>query len=126
MPPTQDMPAVYQASKLFILPSLYEGMSNALLEAAASGCPVIVSKNADSAGIINDQRGWIAENSMRNTLETVITLSEKERTQKSKKAAAYIKQVFNTQRMINDTVKLYQTVGMPTSLNQRKLSSTSR
>jgi glycosyltransferase involved in cell wall biosynthesis len=107
---SHDMPAAYQASKLFILPSLFEGMSNALLEAAVSGCAVVVSKNADSAGIINDERGWITEKSLRDTLETVITLPEEELARKTEKASAYIKQVFSTQKTINDTVKIYQAV----------------
>ena len=104
------MAAVYQASELFILPSLFEGMSNALLEAAASGCAVVVSKDADSAGIINDERGWVSEKSLRDTLETVITLPEEELARKTEKASAYIKQVFSTQKTINDTVKIYQAV----------------
>jgi glycosyltransferase involved in cell wall biosynthesis len=126
MPTTQKMAAVYQASELFILPSLYEGMSNALLEAAVSGCAVIVSKNANRAGIINDQRGWIAENSLKDTLETVITLPEDARAQRTEKASTYIKRVFGTQRMINDTAELYQAVAKPSPLNQRKLSAGSR
>jgi glycosyltransferase involved in cell wall biosynthesis len=112
---TQDMPAAYQASELFILPSLFEGMSNALLEAAASGCAVVVSKDADSAGIINDERGWVSEKSLRDTLETVITLPEEERARKTEKASTYIKQVFSTQKTINDTAKIYQAVAKPAS-----------
>jgi glycosyltransferase involved in cell wall biosynthesis len=37
------LPDVYRRANLFVLPTLAEGMSNALLEALASGLPVIVS-----------------------------------------------------------------------------------
>jgi glycosyltransferase involved in cell wall biosynthesis len=110
LPPTQDMPAVYQASDLFILPSLFEGMSNALLEAAASGCAVIVNKSADSAGIINNERGWVAEKSLSETLATVIACPIDERVRKTENASSYIKRIFSTQRMISYTAKVYQTV----------------
>lgn len=38
-----DMPALYRALDLFVLPSLREGISNTLLEAMASGRPVIAT-----------------------------------------------------------------------------------
>lgn len=126
MPTTQDMPAVYQASELFILPSLYEGMSNALLEAAASRCAVIVSKNADSASIINDERGWVAEKSLTDTLETVITLPKEERARKAENSSTYVKRVFSNQRTIDDTAKVYQTVAKSAKWKQRGLSGKSR
>jgi glycosyltransferase involved in cell wall biosynthesis len=126
MPTTQDMPAVYQASELFILPSLYEGISNALLEAAASRCAVIVSKNADSASIINDERGWVAEKSLTDTLETVITLPKEERARKAVNSSIYVKRVFSNQRTIDDTAKVYQTVAKSAKWKQRGLSGKSR
>jgi glycosyltransferase involved in cell wall biosynthesis len=38
-----EMPDIYRAANCFLLPSAWEGMSNGLLEAMASGLPVIVS-----------------------------------------------------------------------------------
>ncbi|NKB20051.1 MAG: glycosyltransferase [Alphaproteobacteria bacterium] len=110
MPPTQNMPAVYQASDLFILPSLYEGMSNAVLEAAASKCAIIVNKNADNVGLINDDRGWVARNSIQDTLETVISLTDEERAQKANTASAYVEQNFGAKISMNKTVAVYRTV----------------
>ncbi len=40
----KELPAIYQAAKLFIYPSLYEGFGIPILEAQASGVPVITSK----------------------------------------------------------------------------------
>lgn len=38
-----DMPKIYQDADMFVLPSWYEGMSNAVLEAIASGLPIVTT-----------------------------------------------------------------------------------
>lgn len=40
----KELPAIYQAAKLFVYPSIYEGFGIPILEAQASGVPVITSK----------------------------------------------------------------------------------
>jgi glycosyltransferase involved in cell wall biosynthesis len=104
-----DMPSAYRNAHLFILPSLYEGMSNALMEAAASGCPILVSRGANEEGIINKERGWIAEDSLSNTLKTVLSLTEEERALKGQRAAAYIAQNFSVKKVVEKTADVYRT-----------------
>ncbi len=40
----EDMPAVYRANDIFVMSSVHEGMSNAMLEAMASGLPIVTTR----------------------------------------------------------------------------------
>ena len=44
-----DMPSFYQALDIFILPTFYDACSNAVLEALASGCKVLTSRDNGAA-----------------------------------------------------------------------------
>lgn len=49
-----DTAAIYRASDIFVLPTLYDPFSNACLEALASGLPVVTTRNNGFAEIIED------------------------------------------------------------------------
>ncbi len=49
-----DMPALYAAADIFILPTFYDPFSNACLEALASGLPVITTRDNGFSEIIED------------------------------------------------------------------------
>jgi UDP-glucose:(heptosyl)LPS alpha-1,3-glucosyltransferase len=53
----KDMPAYYEAADIFILPTLYDPFSNASLEAAAHGLPVITTTANGFSEIIHHSRG---------------------------------------------------------------------
>lgn len=58
--PNQKLPVYYQEASLFILPSLNEGMSNAMLEALASGLPIIATNTGGASELVREsQNGFL-------------------------------------------------------------------
>lgn len=58
--PVEGIERYYAASDLLILPTLYEPMANAVLEALATGIPVVTSRDCGNSEILtNGEDGWI-------------------------------------------------------------------
>lgn len=58
----EDLPALYRDADLFAMTSFNEGMSNAMLEAMASGLPVLVTRTAGTGEVVDhDENGWTVD-----------------------------------------------------------------
>jgi glycosyltransferase involved in cell wall biosynthesis len=58
----EDLPALYRAADLFVLPSLQDNLPNTIVESLACGTPVAGFRSGGIAGMIEDGRtGWLAE-----------------------------------------------------------------
>jgi sugar transferase (PEP-CTERM/EpsH1 system associated) len=57
---SDDIPELLNAMDIFVLPSLLEGMSNTLLEAMASGLPVLATRVGGNPELVEDGvTGWL-------------------------------------------------------------------
>ncbi len=52
--PDEELPAFYNLADLYLFPSLYEGFGLPVLEAFASGCPVVTSKTGCTKEVTGD------------------------------------------------------------------------
>jgi glycosyltransferase involved in cell wall biosynthesis len=52
-----ELPTTYQQANVFVYPSRHEGMPNAVLEAMASGLPVIATRIAGNEELVNEDCG---------------------------------------------------------------------
>jgi glycosyltransferase involved in cell wall biosynthesis len=57
-----DVPDLMRAADLFVFPSRYEACSLVLLEAMASGLPIITAQTAGGAELIGDDFGYVLQN----------------------------------------------------------------
>jgi len=56
-----DIPALLRSVDVCLCPSRYEPFSLVLLEALASGCPVITSRNVGAAALLPREAGWVVD-----------------------------------------------------------------
>ncbi|MEI6650091.1 MAG: glycosyltransferase family 4 protein [Candidatus Moraniibacteriota bacterium] len=60
--PHDDLPEIYRECDIFCMPSLNEGMSNTVLEAIASGLPIVATVTGGTEELVSDgENGFFAE-----------------------------------------------------------------
>jgi len=97
---------------IFVLPSLWEGLGIAVIEAAAAGKPVVASRVGGIPEIIENERtGVLVESknvkSLADGLERVL-LGEGEALLMGRSARDYVKEKFDIKRMVKEYEKLYE------------------
>jgi glycosyltransferase involved in cell wall biosynthesis len=78
--PDEDLPALYNAAALYVLPSLHEGFGIPCLEAMACGTPVIASRAGALSEVVGDA-GWLLNDpldlqELAEAIEQVLTNSQ--------------------------------------------------
>lgn len=91
--PIDDLVVIYRFAKLFVYPSLYEGYGFPVIEAMASGVPVLVSRTSSLIEIANEVGVFFDPTNSQQLTEAILKLDENEslRVEISKKGLEKIK-----------------------------------
>jgi len=109
-----DVPQMLKISDIFVLPTLFEGMSNAIMEAMSSGLPIITTEIPENRELIeNDLTGILV--SVRNSTEiqkNIILLLNNENLRKflGKNGRKNIEKLYSIDIITHKTQEFYKSL----------------
>lgn len=115
-----DLPLIYGLSKVFLFPSLAEGFGMPIIEAMASGAPVITSTTSSMPEIAGDAALLTDPTDTEALSDAMLTLSENPglRTEKIQQGWENAKR-FSWERTARQVLTLYDTVMLKKSVAQK-------
>jgi len=110
--PLTDMRRLYHAADVLVMPSLFEGMPNAVLEAHACGLPAVVSHAANRDEIVVDattgfEVPTLDHRALADALARIIAVGDDERRAMGGRGRAHVAARFHPDRVLAETVALY-------------------
>ncbi|MBL0213583.1 MAG: glycosyltransferase [Myxococcales bacterium] len=110
--PISDIRRLYHAADALVMPSLFEGMSNAVLEAHACGLPAVVSHAANRDDIVVDgvtgfESATLDHRALVRALDQMIAIPDAERRAMGARGRAHVAERFHPDRILEETVALY-------------------
>lgn len=110
--PVKDMRRLYHAVDALVMPSLFEGMSNAVLEAHACGLPAVVSFAANRDGIVLDGQtgyevGTLDPVGLAAAIAKITAATDEQRREMGARARNHVAATFHPDRILAETVALY-------------------
>jgi glycosyltransferase involved in cell wall biosynthesis len=106
----RELVLLYQATSLFVFPSLYEGFGLPVIEALACGAPAIVGRNSSLVELFDDERAFFdAEDSSSIQASLNRVLSDQQLRDSLRRPG--IRQRFTWQRIAEVTAAAYRQVG---------------
>jgi len=107
--PDADLPALYSSASLFVMPSYYEGFGLVLLEAMASGLPVLAFDTGVVPEVIeNGRNGYVVdETSLANRMLGILG-DEKRRRAMGQRSRAIVAEKLSWDRTAEGTIAVYK------------------
>jgi glycosyltransferase involved in cell wall biosynthesis len=110
--PVRDMPALYAAADVVLMPSQSEASPIAALEALACEIPVLISAASNTDGVlVAGQHGWeigeVTAASIAASIEEIVKTSAEARARMGAAARAHVLSRFTTARVADDFMRRY-------------------
>ena len=113
----EEIAKAYRQCSVFVLPTLFEGMPTVVLEAMASGAPIIVSDVGSCREMVDEGNGWVIEPGNNESLYLAMKGSLSESNLESKgELSVQAAQKFNWSEVIKRTTALLR----PSTLGNNK------
>lgn len=108
-----DLPKVYNQAKVFVLPSLNEGMSNTILEAMACGLPIIATNTGGTQELVRDNGFVVPMRDSGAIYEACLKLIEDEALrQKMGRRSRELAEGMSWQKIAQEYINIYKRVGI--------------
>lgn len=109
--PRTEMPQWYEKADFFVFPSLYEALPNALIEAMATGLPVLTSSHPSCTYLVDEKNGIIVNplkiNEIKEGIENFLKMNVEEYKNKSKSSLEKVK-IFRDEVVFVKVASLYE------------------
>lgn len=107
----EDLVNLYNIAQVFVMPSLYEGFGLPILEAMASGCPVISAKEGSLAEVAGDAAFYVDAYDVDNISSGIkkVFSDANLRKELSEKGVA-LAQKFSWKKTTEETLKVYESI----------------
>lgn len=105
----EDLPLVYAGARLFVFPSLYEGFGLPVLEAMASGIPVVCSNSSTLPEVAGDAAAMCAPDDVDSLCHLIsIGLEDEPWRAEARRKGLIRASAFSWQRCAEETAAVYQ------------------
>lgn len=108
----QNSASLLAAFDLFLLPSRYEGLSYAVLEAMAAGLPIVTTVGGNADAVRNGENGFLVPVGDASALQSAVAtlLSDPALRNRFGARGLELAEQFSVQRMVRATVALYHSL----------------
>ena len=107
-----DIPKILAITDIFVLPSLWEGLPTAIIEAMAAGCPVVATAVAGTPEVVMDREtGFLVNSRDREALAQKIAKLLKDPQLRETMGEAGVKRIkehFSLEKMVQNYEALYE------------------